>query len=153
MGATIHTDQIDRIIWNHHHDPFEVLGPHPIEQNGATVWVVRTYQPQAQSVTLVIPEERLEVAMQSVHHPNFFECVLDRAELNLYQLKIQQGDSAKVVYDPYAFRTPVLTDYDLHLFAEGNHHRIYEKMGAHATAVGCRAYILRCGHRRPGMSP
>jgi 1,4-alpha-glucan branching enzyme len=28
-----------------------------------------------------------------------------------------------------------LSDFDLHLFAEGNHHTIYEKMGAHATIV------------------
>ncbi len=27
--------------------------------------------------------------------------------------------------------TEVLTDYDLHLFNEGNHHKIYEKLGAH----------------------
>ncbi|MBE9031554.1 1,4-alpha-glucan branching protein GlgB [filamentous cyanobacterium LEGE 11480] len=135
MGATIQTDQIDRIIWNHHHDPFEVLGPHQIDQDGKSVWVVRTYQPHASAVTLVIPEERVEVAMQSVHHPNFFECVLDRPELALYQLKVQQGEHTKVTYDPYAFRTPVLTDYDEHLFAEGNHHRIYEKMGAHVTEI------------------
>jgi 1,4-alpha-glucan branching enzyme len=28
----------------------------------------------------------------------------------------------------------LLTDLDLHLFGEGNHHRIYEKLGAHAAA-------------------
>jgi len=27
--------------------------------------------------------------------------------------------------------TPFITDYDVHLFAEGNHYRIYEKLGAH----------------------
>src|SRR5260221_11412064 len=26
---------------------------------------------------------------------------------------------------------PFLTDYDLHLLGEGNHYRIYEKLGAH----------------------
>jgi 1,4-alpha-glucan branching enzyme len=135
MGATIHSEQIDRIIWNHHNDPFEVLGPHQIEVEGKIVWSIRTYQPQANAVSLLIPEERLEVTMTSVHHPNFFECVIDRPELNLYQLKIHQGDTEKVIYDPYAFRTPVLSDYDLHLFAEGNHHRVYEKMGAHVTAI------------------
>jgi 1,4-alpha-glucan branching enzyme len=29
----------------------------------------------------------------------------------------------------------LLTDFDLHLFAEGKHHRTYEKMGAHAREV------------------
>ena len=27
--------------------------------------------------------------------------------------------------------TPFLSDYDLHLLGEGNHYRIYEKLGAH----------------------
>ncbi len=30
---------------------------------------------------------------------------------------------------------PFLTDLDIHLFAEGNHERIYEKLGAHLTEV------------------
>lgn len=29
-----------------------------------------------------------------------------------------------------------VTDYDLHLFGEGNHYRIYEKLGAHLTQEG-----------------
>ncbi len=135
MGATIHTDQIDRIIQNHHHDPFEVLGPHQIEHDGKLAWVIRTYQPKASTVSVLMPESQLQIEMQAVHHPNFFECVLDQAELHSYQFKIRQDGRELITYDPYAFRTPVLTDYDLHLFAEGNHHRIYEKMGAHVTEI------------------
>ena len=29
----------------------------------------------------------------------------------------------------------MLTEFDLHLFGEGNHHRIYEKLGAHPTEI------------------
>ena len=32
-----------------------------------------------------------------------------------------------------------ITDYDLYLFNEGNHHRIYEKLGAHPMVVDGRA--------------
>jgi 1,4-alpha-glucan branching enzyme len=32
--------------------------------------------------------------------------------------------------------TPFITDYDVHLFAEGNHYRDFEKMGAHMTEEG-----------------
>ena len=28
-----------------------------------------------------------------------------------------------------------LTDFDIHLFAEGSHYRLYDKMGAHLTDV------------------
>ena len=31
-----------------------------------------------------------------------------------------------------------ITDFDLHLIGEGNHERIYEKLGAHPEARGTR---------------
>ncbi len=127
---SIAPDQIDRIVSNQHRNPFEVLGPHPAE--GGSAWIVRTYQPQADAIWVVLPEERQEYPMVNKHHPHFFECIIPVALLNDYQLKIKSGEHEQVIYDPYAFKSPVFTDFDVHLFAEGNHHRIYEKMGAHA---------------------
>lgn len=135
MTMTIAPEQVERIVWNQHHDPFEVLGSHPIEQEGKTVWVVRSYLPNASAAWVVIPEERKEYPMQSVHHPHFFECTIDIPELANYQLKVLEGEHERVIYDPYAFRSLRLTEFDLHLFAEGNHHRIYEKLGAHPTEI------------------
>jgi 1,4-alpha-glucan branching enzyme len=132
---TIALDQIDRIVWNQHHDPFEVLGSHKIEQNGKTVWAVRAYLPDADAAWVVLPEEREEYPMQSVHNPHFFECIVEVSELANYQLRYKQGDHERVIYDPYAFRSAKLTDLDVHLFAEGNHHRIYEKLGAHLITL------------------
>lgn len=136
MSMTIAPDQIDRIVWNQHQDPFEVLGPHPIEENGKiTKWVVRSYLPKADAVWVLLPEKRKEYPMQSVHNPHFFECSIEVQELNNYQLRIKEGEHERVIYDPYSFRSPKLTDLDIHLFAEGNHHRIYEKLGAHLMTV------------------
>ncbi|MBV8885663.1 MAG: 1,4-alpha-glucan branching enzyme, partial [Chroococcidiopsidaceae cyanobacterium CP_BM_RX_35] len=135
MSVNIAFEQVDRIIGNQHHDPFEVLGSHPIEQNGKTVWVVRAYLPNASAAWVLLPEERTEHPMRSVHHPQFFECTIDIPELLNYQLRLQENGHERVIYDPYAFRSPRLTDFDLHLFAEGNHHRIYEKLGAHLALV------------------
>ncbi len=136
MSMTIAPDQIDRIVWNQHQDPFEVLGPHPIEENGKiTKWVVRSYLPKADAVWVLLPEKRKEYQMQSVHNPHFFECSIEVQELNNYQLRIKEGEHERVIYDPYSFRSPKLTDLDIHLFAEGNHHRIYEKLGAHLMTV------------------
>ena len=129
-------DQIDRIVGNQHHNPFEILGPHPLEENGTTTWVVRAYLPKADSVVVVLPEERQEYPMYSVHDPHFFECQIENTPLNNYQLRVKEGDRERVIYDPYAFKSPQFTDFDLHLFGEGNHHRIYEKMGAHLMEVG-----------------
>jgi 1,4-alpha-glucan branching enzyme len=135
MSITIAPEQINRIVWNQHHDPFEVLGPHQFEENGKTSWVVRAYLPNAEAAWVVRPEERLEYPMQAVHHPHFFEAKLETTELTNYQLRVKEGEHERVLYDPYAFRSPLLTEFDLHLFAEGNHHRIYEKLGAHPTEI------------------
>ncbi len=135
MTTMISPEQIDRIVWNQHHNPFEVLGPHPLDVEGKTGWVVRTYQPKAEAVSLLLPESREEIPMQPTHNAHFFECWVEHAELGTYQFKLKSGDHEQVVYDAYAFASPVLTDYDLHLFAEGNHHRIFEKMGAHVVEM------------------
>ena len=132
---TISVDQVNLIAWNHHHNPFEILGSHQIEQDGKTVTVIRAYQPNAEAVSVISPIERKEYPMQSVHNPHFFECVIDTPDLANYQLKVKEGKHERVIYDPYAFRSPKLTDFDLQLFGEGNHHRIYEKLGAHITEI------------------
>ena len=135
MPATVPFEQIDRIVWNQHHDPFEVLGPHALEENGKKLWVVRAYLPNADAVSVVVPETRAEYPMKSEHHPHFFECTIETPELANYQLRVKEGEHDRFIYDPYAFRSPKLTEFDLHLFSEGNHHRIYEKLGAHLTSV------------------
>ncbi|MBD2127952.1 1,4-alpha-glucan branching enzyme [Microcoleus sp. ZQ-A2] len=135
MSLTIAPEQIDRIVWNQHHDPFEVLGPHRFEQDGKTGWVVRAYLPNAEAAWVVCPEERMEYPMHAVHHPHFFEAKIEAPALANYQLRTQEGEHERVLYDPYAFRSPLLTDFDLYLFSEGNHHRIYEKLGAHSVEI------------------
>ncbi|MGB3655063.1 MAG: 1,4-alpha-glucan branching enzyme [Rivularia sp. (in: cyanobacteria)] len=133
--TTIAPEQVNSIIRNQHQDPFEILGSHQIEKDGKHVWVVRAYLPNASAAWVVLPEERKEQEMHSVHDPHFFECIIDTEELANYQLKVKEEDQERVFYDAYAFRSPKLTDFDLHLFNEGNHHRIYEKLGAHLAEV------------------
>ena len=136
MSLTIAPEQVNQIVYNLHHDPFEILGRHPYEQNGKIEsWIVRAYLPNVDAAWVVCPEERTEYPMQSMHNPHFFVCVVQNPKLANYQLRIKEGDSERVIYDPYDFRSPKLTDLDIHLFAEGNHHRIYEKLGAHPTKI------------------
>ncbi|MEO0407556.1 MAG: 1,4-alpha-glucan branching enzyme, partial [Cyanobacteria bacterium P01_A01_bin.135] len=135
MTMTVAPDQIDRIVWNQHQNPFEVLGPHKIDDDGKTTWVIRAFLPNAQEAWVIRPESIEDHPMTSVHHPNFFECQLETPDLSGYQLRIKEGDHERVIYDPYAFQSPQITDFDVHLFGEGNHHRIYEKMGAHPATI------------------
>ena len=134
MTITVSREQVEQIIHNQHTNPFDILGPHQIEKDGQLLWALRVYQPQATAVTVVCPEERREFVMHpSEHNPHFFECLIDLPDLSNYQLRLTEGDRQSVIYDPYAFKDPCLTEFDLYLFGEGNHHRIYEKLGAHLT--------------------
>ena len=134
--ASLSPDLVYSVVENRHSNPFEVLGSHPLEQsNGSSRWVVRAYLPEAEAVWVVRPHDRQEYPMQSVHHPHFFECELPGPEDRNYRLKVKQNGRERVIRDPYAFKSPLLTDFDIYLFNEGNHHAIYEKMGAHPVTL------------------
>ncbi|MBF2079025.1 MAG: 1,4-alpha-glucan branching enzyme [Synechococcales cyanobacterium T60_A2020_003] len=135
MVQTVAPEQVGYIVNNCHQNPFEVLGPHPIQQDDRTQWAVRAYLPDAEAAWVICPEERAEYPMTPTHHPHFFECIIDKEDFSNYQLRFIERGHEKVTYDPYAFRSPLVTDFDVHLFAEGNHHRIYEKLGAHLTEI------------------
>ena len=46
---------------------------------------------------------------------------------------------------PPSSNASLLTDQDIHLFNEGTHYRIYDKLGAHITTVAGKARnILQC---------
>lgn len=136
MTVTAAPEQVKRIVENQHHNPFEILGSHPLNGESDHQWVVRAYLPEAEAAWVIHPETRAQYPMESAHDPHFFECHLDTPELaSNYLLKVREGETERVMHDPYAFKTPLLSDYDIYLFGEGNHHRIYEKMGAHPTQV------------------
>ena len=53
-----------------------------------------------------------------------------------YLLKVIAFDgSEQLLRDPYSYG-PIMGEVDLHLFAEGNHQRLYEKFGAHLREIG-----------------
>jgi 1,4-alpha-glucan branching enzyme len=120
-----------------HSDPFSVLGPH-VERGRL---VIRAIQPAARSVD-VVRAGRADVAMELRHPAGIFEAVLeDESEVVDYRLRVTcRGGETVEVDDPYRYGR-VLSDYDLYLFAQGNHTRIYEKFGAHPMTIGDAAGI------------
>ena len=135
-SATLSPDQVYRVVENRHSNPFEILGSHSLENpEDKASWVVRAYLPDAEAAWVVRPETWQEYPMEAVHHPHFFECKLPGEPDHNYLIKVREGDRDRTLRDPYAFKSPLLTDFDIHLFNEGNHHAIYEKMGAHSVQV------------------
>ena len=126
---------ISNQIYNHlnnlHSNPFELLGSREISrENNISKWEIRTYMPFADRIILIL-DNRIEVEMNTLHEPFFFECIIENENLPSYQFKIFESNSERVIFDPYSFEVRKLSELDFHLFSEGNHHHIYEKMGAH----------------------
>jgi 1,4-alpha-glucan branching enzyme len=121
---------IDAIVGGYHGAPFDVLGIHPVTLEGGHGLVVRTFQPHALMVSVVRAGE--EYPAQRVHADGVFEAVFPgEDEFFPYTLSISLPDGRRyTAEDPYRF-PPVLTDFDLYLFGEGNHFQLYDKLGAH----------------------
>jgi 1,4-alpha-glucan branching enzyme len=114
------------IIAGRHADPFSYLGPHT--ENDETV--LRVFLPEARSVVAV--GDNVERELDRIDAAGLFAGPLDG--LTHYRLRARFGDNEVELEDPYRF-PPVLSDYDLHLLGEGNHLRLYDKLGAHPMAL------------------
>ncbi|HEX4347650.1 MAG TPA: 1,4-alpha-glucan branching protein GlgB [Vicinamibacterales bacterium] len=66
-----------------------------------------------------------------------FEVSIGPPPIPDYRLRVTFSSSGQTldVDDPYRYGQ-ILTDFDLHLFAEGTHNRLFEKLGAHRIQVG-----------------
>ncbi len=134
--------QIDRVIASDHHDPFQVLGLHFIEQKPKAA-LVRTLQPAAESVQIVIGDTKQY--MYKMRQEGLFEIVLpEYSEPFAYHLEVQYYDKTiQTTADPYCF-LPQLGDMDRYLFNSGTHYRLYDKLGAHPTTIdGIEGTIFR----------
>ena len=116
------------ILEGRHSDPFHYLGPHT--EDGKTV--VRAFLPDASRVDAVV-EDGKAAALTRIHEDGLFAGVLPNGSKS-YQLRARFGDTVVDLDDPYRF-PPVLTDYDLYLLGEGNHLRLYDKLGAHPLVL------------------
>lgn len=122
----------EAIISSRHLDPFTVLGCHPLEPANGPQAVVRAFIPSATSVIWQGHDGQASVPMLETDPRGFFEALVPRPqEFRPYWLSVEfaNGDVSRF-RDCYSF-TPVLSEYDLYLFNQGNHYQIYEKLGAH----------------------
>ena len=91
--------------------------------------------------------------MERRHPAGGFEVLLEGVhEIPDYRLRvIYPGGYAVEIDDPYRYGR-IITDFDLYLFGEGKHTRIYDKLGAHLMRIGDvrRRALRRLGaQRRP----
>ena len=120
------TQDAERLAQCNHDHPLSVLGPQQLEDGR---WVVRIWMPDADRVVLL--KAGGEQELQNPHHPWIFEAELGNDPGCSYRLRVERGGITHEQHDPYAFRHEWMGAMDRHLFAEGNHHHIWKRMGAH----------------------
>jgi 1,4-alpha-glucan branching enzyme len=125
------TDAFDALAGARHSDPFSILGPH-VEPGGL---VVRAFQPSAERIEVLHPGG--STLMTRVHDSGVFEARLPgQREIVDYRLRVTYSDGhALAIDDPYRYG-PVISEYDVYLFSQGKHTRIYDKLGAHLMRHG-----------------
>jgi 1,4-alpha-glucan branching enzyme len=116
------------VIEGRHSDPFHYLGRH-IENERP---VVRVFMPDAAAVS-VIDDHGSEIDLDRVHDAGLFAGYPEN-DSERYRLRAQFGQTTVEMEDAYRF-PPVLSEFDLHLLAEGRHLRLYDKLGAHPTVL------------------
>jgi len=135
---TIDEGNLGSLLGAHHGDPFAVLGMHQAGDN----LVVRVFRPDVREVVVedVHNPQRCFHAAR-IHDAGFFEALItDEAgkavERFEYQLRLTSHEGVSWTdRDPYSYGQ-LFGEIDLHLFCEGNHWQLYEKMGAHLLTVG-----------------
>jgi 1,4-alpha-glucan branching enzyme len=128
--ARKYRDAYAAIAKGRHYDPFSVLGLH---KEGSRR-VVRTLQPQAQSVDLIDGDGSRLAAMERVHPDGLFAAVIPPRKRR-YKLRITtHAGQSYDIEDCYRFPA-TLGDLDLYLLGEGSDLQIYQKLGSHVREI------------------
>src|SRR6187401_3029801 len=78
MQSQVTLDAIGPLVYGYHENPFEVLGPHLIEQDGQQALAVRAYLPEAQRAWVVDPSHGASRPMRRIHPAGLYEAVVDQ---------------------------------------------------------------------------
>ncbi|WP_145979153.1 1,4-alpha-glucan branching protein GlgB [Gemmatimonas phototrophica] len=122
-----------RLVRGESMHPHDLLGAHSAEVDGVLGVAIRAFLPRASAVRVLLGEH--DVPMQRDPHGLFVAFLSDRSLPLPYRLAVTDTDGTEQVQDdPYRF-LPTLGDMDLHLFNEGRHLRLWEKLGGHPCTM------------------
>jgi len=107
--------------------PFQILGPR-MTDGGVQICC---FYPGAKSVCVKEKKPKALYEMKRLDDTGFFGVLVDKEEIFKYTYVITNEDGfVWEQEDTYAY-LPVLSDFDMALFAQGVHYNIYEVLGAH----------------------
>ena len=139
MRTSVALESIHRLIQGNHHNPFELLGPHVVDDSGRQALAVRAYLPESSQAWVVDPGPgEASRPMRRIHPAGLFEAICPcptKTETSRYMLRVADEVGMKTtIHDPYAF-PHLLTEYDMYLLNEGRHWQSYNRLGAHLRTI------------------
>lgn len=123
-----YANQIQRILDSTHHDPFEVLGYHEFDNKTSAI---RAFFPNAATMDVIFLNNNEIHRMDKIRDEGFFHVNFSTLKREPYVFRISNHHGFSWNQsDPYHLR-PFVSEFDMHLFSEGNQHRLYDMLGAH----------------------
>ena len=118
--------EIQAIVDGRHADPFKVLGLHQSGKN----WIARCYIPGADIVHVQNLKGEALGELERRNPAGFFEGVVKITGLQPVKYACANGGGRWTVADAYSLG-PVLGPQDDYFMGEGNHLKLFDKLGAH----------------------
>jgi 1,4-alpha-glucan branching enzyme len=138
VRTSVALDKLGALVEGRHENPFEILGPHEVEDAGRRLLAVRAFLPQS-TQAWVVDAAHGSRPMRRIHPAGLYEAICplpENSESSSYMLKITDNKGSQTtVHDPYSF-SPLLGELDLHLLGEGRHWNCYRCLGAQLRSVG-----------------
>jgi len=133
---TTSMNELSQILRGDHDNPHHVLGKHTIVIDNAEFTVIRVFNPAAKLVEVVDTKRTALRYKLTPEHQDGFYSVCFPEKMGNYKIIFTNRDGQTwETRDPYSF-APTLSDLDLHLFANGTHYEVFNKMGATARTIG-----------------
>ncbi|WP_088347180.1 MULTISPECIES: 1,4-alpha-glucan branching protein GlgB [Rhodomicrobium] len=117
-------EAIEAVVRGACRDPFAVLGPHRVDGGLA----IRAFQPDAEALTVIGRDGEALGQLERIDPAGFYSGVV--ADVADYRLRARRHGDQWDLEDPYRFG-PLIGELDTHLFGEGSHRRLWERLGAH----------------------
>ena len=111
--------------------PQDLLGCHIFKEEDVQIFTA--YRPCAKRMWVLDSKGETTYEMEPMEPEGFFGYVIEKKSerLKKYRFRVEYGpDDVIEIDDPYAF-PGMFGELDRYLFSEGNHYKIYEKLGAH----------------------
>ena len=130
MQQYINKDELNTIVNSDHKDPHHFLGQHTLPDGSA---YINIYQPYAKSIKIENLDTNENMKMVEIDESGVYTIQLEKPIRYKIAYKNFEGHVWEG-YDPYSFQ-PVITEFDCHLFTQGTHYEVYEKLGAHLMEI------------------